>query len=56
MIKIDIQMPKCCMECPFYRGSYSRGSCTVSGYDLYFGNMWPDVDRYSGCPLEEVEE
>lgn len=55
MIKIDMTMPENCMRCPFYRGSHSGGVCAASEWDdLYFGNMYPDVDRHRNCPLQEV--
>lgn len=56
MIKIDMTMPENCMRCSFYRGSHSGGACAASEWDdLYFGNMYPDVDRHRNCPLQEVE-
>lgn len=57
MIKIDMQMPDCCIKCPFYRGSWSGGSCSASEPDgLYFGNELPDCYRHDNCPLQEVED
>ena len=57
MIKIDMQMPKDCIHCPFFRGSYNWGACVASEPDgLYFGGEWPDSYRHSRCPLREVEE
>ena len=57
MIKIDMQMPDCCIKCPFYRGSHSGGVCAASEWDdLYFGNTYPDLERHYHCPLQEVED
>jgi hypothetical protein len=57
MIKIDMQMPGCCMKCLFYRGSHSGGMCVVSEWeDLYFGNTYIDMERHPRCPLQEVDE
>ena len=57
MIKIDMQMPECCMKCPFYRGTSSGGACVADMDDsLYFGNTYPDMERHDRCPLQEVED
>ena len=56
MIKIDMQMPDNCAECPFYSG-YHGGRCLASQYDeLYYGGEHPEFYRHANCPLEEVEE
>ena len=56
MIKIDMQMPDCCMKCPFYNG-YREGQCLAQEYgDIYFNGYDAMVDRHPRCPLEEVEE
>ena len=53
MIKIDMQMPRTCAECPFFSG-YHGGTCLAS--DLYYGSEHPEFDRHIDCPLEEVED
>ena len=56
MIKIDMQMPNNCAECPFYSG-YHDGMCLASQYsELYYGGEHPEFDRHPMCPLEEVED
>lgn len=56
MIKIDMNMPDCCMRCPFYTG-YCGGTCLADSYDsLYFGNMYVEMVRHSSCPLQEVDD
>jgi hypothetical protein len=55
MIKINMEMPDCCMKCLFYRGSHSGGKCAVDD-DLYFGNTYADIDIHDYCPLQEVED
>ena len=56
MIKIDMQMPECCVKCPFYCGSRSGGECIASDYGLYFAGTNVSVMRHYHCPLEEVED
>ena len=56
MIKINMEMPDCCMKCSFYNG-YLRGTCVASPYyDLDFGDTYADMERHKDCPLEEVED
>lgn len=55
MIKIDMEMPRRCIQCPFYRGSSSGGKCNIDD-DLYFGSTYPDMERHDRCPLKEVED
>ena len=56
MIKIDMNMPNCCDECPFYSG-FSKGTCLADEWnDLYFGNIHVDIERHLRCPLQEVED
>lgn len=56
MIKIDMQMPECCMKCPFYSG-YSGGKCLVDEYDsLCIGCIYADMERHPRCPLQEVDD
>lgn len=57
MIKIDMEMPECCIKCPFYSGSRYGGTCAASDPDgLYFGGEWPDAYRHTKCPLQEENE
>lgn len=53
MIKIDMEMPRTCAECPFFSG-YHYGTCLAS--DLYYGSEHPEFDRHIDCPLQEVED
>ena len=56
MIKIDMEMPDCCMRCPFYSG-YGGGTCLVDKYDsLYLGGIYADMERHSKGPLEEAND
>ena len=56
MIKIDMQMPDCCMKCPFYNG-YREGQCVAQEYgDIYFNEYDAVVGRHPRCPLEEVKD
>ena len=55
MIKIDMEMPNCCMKCPFYSG-YGGGKCLVDEYDsLCLGGIYADMERHPRCPLQEEE-
>lgn len=56
MIKIDINMPNYCAECPFYSG-FCKGTCLADPYSiLYLGNTCVDMERHPSCPLEEVDD
>lgn len=56
MIKIDMEMPNCCMKCPFYSG-YHDGQCLAQEYgDLYFNGDDAFIDRHPRCLLQEVED
>lgn len=56
MIKIDMTMPDCCTDCPFYSGSRSGGDCAAAYNDLYFAGVHVSFQRHEYCPLEEVED
>ena len=54
MIKIDIEMPKCCGECPFLHND---------GFDYYYCGAqdfltidYVEGERADTCPLEEEKE
>lgn len=55
MIKIDMEMPRCCIECPFYSGIQS-GTCLASDGDVYGMGYRATYETHYNCPLEEVEE
>lgn len=56
MIKIDMEMPDYCKECPFYSG-YRNGTCLADPWDnIYFGNVNIEYERAARCPIQEVEE
>ena len=56
MIKINMQMPDCCMKCAFYRGSSSGGFCSADEWnELNFCEIWAAMDRHPKCPLQEVD-
>lgn len=55
MIKIDMKMPSCCIECPFYSG-YDSGRCLASYDELRLWNNDVIIDRNSHCPLQEVDD
>lgn len=56
MIKINMNMPDCCMKCPFYSG-FSGGTCLADEYDsLYIGGVYADMERHPKCPLQEAED
>ena len=57
MIKIDIQMPRTCSECPFYSG-YNWGLCLASKREPWdqidFSATYVTEYRHEDCPLEEA--
>ena len=53
MIKINIEMPKCCKEC--FALSMEEIYCNITG-QLGDYNFNPYEYRMPSCPLEEVEE
>lgn len=56
MIKIDMNMPNCCAECPFYSG-FCKGTCLADQYNiLYLGGTYVDMERHLSCPLKEVDD
>ena len=56
MIKIDMQMPRYCCECPFYSG-YNGGLCLVDEYNgFFFGSTCIEIERHPRCPLQEVDD
>lgn len=55
MIKIDMEMPRCCIECPFYSGIQS-GTCIASDGDVYGMGYRATYEIHHDCPLEEVED
>ena len=56
MIKIDMEMPELCIDCPFYNGQ-NKGTCLADPWnDLYFGNIIREIERHPRCPLQEVED
>ena len=56
MIKIDMEMPRRCIDCPFYSGSRYGGDCAAAYNELYFAGVPVSFDRHEHCPLEEVED
>ena len=55
MIQIDMEMPKCCDDCPLFDDRYDYPTCSVnqksSGYNF------PTRDkRMSFCPLHDRED
>lgn len=56
MIKINMEMPRNCAECPFYSGSRYGGDCAAAYNELYFAGALVSFDRHEHCPLEEVDE
>ena len=54
MIKIDMEMPKSCIDCPFlhhdYFGDFTCGAQDFETIDYVEG------ERADDCPLEEVED
>ena len=56
MIKIDMQMPDCCMKCPFYSG-YNEGTCLADKErELWLGGIYADMEIHKYCPLQEVDD
>ena len=55
MIKIDMEIPRCCIECPFYSGIQS-GTCLASDGDVYGMGFLAIYEIHYNCPLKEVEE
>lgn len=56
MIKIDMAMPRRCIDCPFYSGSRYSGDCAAVYNELYFAGALVYLEHHEYCPLEEVEE
>lgn len=56
MIKIDMTMPDCCTDCPFYSGSRYGGDCAAAYNELYFAGVHVSFQRHEHCPLKEVED
>lgn len=56
MIKIDMTMPDCCTDCPFYSGSRYGGDCAAAYNELYFAGVHVSFQRHEHCPLEEVQD
>lgn len=59
MIKIDMEMPRTCSECPFYSGC-QWGLCLASNRDAWdkmdFNETYVTEERHEDCPLQEVED
>ena len=59
MIKIDMQIPRTCSECPFYSG-YKWGFCLASDREVWdfidFSTTYVTEYRHEDCPLQEVED
>ena len=57
MIKIEIDMgiPRCCVECPFYSG-IQGGTCIASDGDVYGMGYRATYEIHYNCPLQEVED
>ena len=57
MIKIDMEMPSFCSECPFYSG-YNGGICIAYQGEVWnglcFGYTEMVIERHRLCPLQEV--
>ena len=56
MIMIDMEMPRCCIECPILRendwcGIYCPFVCEENNI-----NIKQRTDRPSDCPLKEIEK
>lgn len=55
MIQIDIEMPSCCADCPFFDDRWTNPTCRVNdhskGYTFNFReNRMPD------CPLQNMND
>lgn len=56
MVKIDMDIPEICTECPFYMGLHG-GMCLISEISYESHSMdSPEYQRQSWCPLIESEE
>lgn len=57
MIKINMDMPRTCSECPFYSG-YKWGLCLASNNHIWdrfdFNETYVTEYRHEDCPLQEV--
>lgn len=61
MIQIDMQMPKCCDECPFADATFHNGiislyCITPTGRSMYAPDLNHRKDRPEWCPLKEQPE
>lgn len=54
MIFIDIEMPKCCADCPLYNDNYDYPTCNVTGSSRGY-NFKIHEKRMPDCPLYEEE-
>ena len=53
MIKLEMDMPKSCVDCEFYILSMYEETCDITKYSL---DMVSQHERHPNCPLIECEE
>ena len=52
MVLIDMDMPECCYDCPFYDDNGDYPTCSVNGHSR--GYKFKVLEkRMSDCPLHE---
>lgn len=58
MLILDIDMPKCCQDCPIY--DHEFGCCELIPNSCFYnedGEIYdPFEERNKDCPLKEVRE
>ena len=53
MLQIDMEMPKCCTECPLWSNYYSYCKILKTFFMEDGKEFEPDEVREDGCPLKE---
>ena len=51
----DMDVPKCCGECPFLEG-YLNTWCWISEKKLYKDRIKLQFERHKDCPIVKVEQ
>lgn len=54
MVFIDIEMPKCCAECPLFDDRWDYPTCYITQESRGY-NFKIHEKRISNCPLKEVK-
>ena len=55
MIQIDIEMPSCCADCPFFDDRWDYPTCQVNDHSRGY-NFNIRENRMPDCPLQNVND